>query len=84
MTFEIGPIGLPGTKGEKGSPGLFGVRAEKGNKGLPGFQGLKGFSVVLSLHKKWSFSLKISSVNVTKSAETADLATFTEEILNGE
>ena len=33
--------------------------------------------------KKWSFPLRISSVNVTKSAETADLVTFTEEILNG-
>ena len=29
------------------------------------------------------FPLKISSVNVTKSAGTADLVTFTEEILNG-
>ena len=43
-----------------------------------------------ALHKKWSFPLRISSVRVTKSAEnwpnphkTADLATFTEEILNG-
>ena len=33
-----------------------------------------------SLHKKWSFPLRISSVNVTKSAV---LCTFTEEILNG-
>ena len=33
----------------------------------------------LPLHKKWSFPLRISSVNV----ETADLVTFTEEILNG-
>ena len=32
-------------------------------------------------HKKWSFPLRISSVNVTKSA--ADLVTFTEETLNG-
>ena len=31
----------------------------------------------LSLHKKWSFPLRISSV----AAETADLVTFTEEIL---
>ena len=31
--------------------------------------------------KKWSFSLSISSVNVTKSAGA--LVTFTEEILNG-
>ena len=29
-----------------------------------------------TLHKKWSFPLRISSVN-------ADLVTFTEEILNG-
>ena len=32
-----------------------------------------------SPHRKWRFSLRISSVNVT----TADLVTFTEEILNG-
>ena len=31
-----------------------------------------------TLHKKWSFPLRISSVNVTKSA-----VTFTEEIFNG-
>ena len=38
----------------------------------------------LTLHKKWSFPLRISSVNVTKSAQkTADLVTFTGEILNG-
>ena len=37
---------------------------------------------ILSLHKKWSFSLSISSVNVTKS-ETADLVTFTKAIFNG-
>ena len=35
------------------------------------------------LHKNWSFPLRISSVNVTKSAVPADLVTFTEEILNG-
>ena len=33
--------------------------------------------------KKWSVPLMISSVNVTKSAVSADLVTFTEEILNG-
>ena len=33
------------------------------------------------LHKKWSFPLSISSVNVTKSAVSA-VVTFTEEILN--
>ena len=36
-----------------------------------------------SLHKKWNFPLRISSVNATKLAETADLVTFTEEIGNG-
>ena len=36
-----------------------------------------------SLHKKWGFPFRISSVNVTKSVRTADLVTFTEEILNG-
>ena len=42
------------------------------------------------LHKKWSFQLRISSVNVTKSVvscrfgyKIADLVTFTEEIFNG-
>ena len=35
------------------------------------------------LHKKWSFQLRIPLVNVTKSAGTAELVTFTEEILNG-
>ena len=37
---------------------------------------------LLALHRKFSFPLRISSVNVTKST-TADLATFTEEIPNG-
>ena len=35
----------------------------------------------LTIHKKWSVPLRISSVSVTK--ETADLATFTEKIPNG-
>ena len=35
----------------------------------------------LTLHKKWSFRLKISSVNVT--INPADSVTFTEEIFNG-
>ena len=35
------------------------------------------------LHKKWSFSLRISSVNVTNPQETVNLVTFTEEIFNG-
>ena len=33
--------------------------------------------------QKMMFSIKDSSVNVNKSEETADLVTFTEEILNG-
>ena len=39
----------------------------------------RSFSFQYSLLKKLSFPLRISSVNVT----TADLATYTEEILNG-
>ena len=35
------------------------------------------------LHKKWSFPLKISSVNVTKSAGNCGLVTVAEEIFNG-
>ena len=35
------------------------------------------------MHKNLSFSLRISSVNVTKFAGNCDLVTFTEEILNG-
>ena len=34
-----------------------------------------------TLHKKLSFPLKISSINVINSQETADLVTFTVEIL---
>ena len=40
-----------------------------------------GINTEATLHKKWSFPLRISSVNVTKSA--GNLVTFTEEILNG-
>ena len=37
-----------------------------------------------ALHKKQSFPLRISLVNVTKSAKkTVELVTFNEEILNG-
>ena len=36
-----------------------------------------------TLHKKWSFPLRISSINLTKSAGNCDLVTFTEEILHG-
>ena len=35
------------------------------------------------LHKKWKFPLRISSVNMTKSLETSDLVTLTEEIFIG-
>ena len=40
--------------------------------------------LVMSLHKKWSVPLRISSLNMTKSNPqcSADLVTFTEEILN--
>ena len=37
----------------------------------------------VTLHKNWSFALTISSVNVSKSAVSLDLVTFTKEILNG-
>ena len=36
-----------------------------------------------TLHKKWSFPLRASSVNVTNSAVYCDLVTITEEIRNG-
>ena len=38
-------------------------------------------SAEVPLHKKWSFPLRISSVNVAKST-VADLVVFTEEIFN--
>ena len=39
-------------------------------------------NLTVTLHKKWSFPLRISSVNATKSAAQfpTDLVTFTEEI----
>ena len=42
-------------------------------------------STILLSHytKKWTFPLRISSVNVTKSAGNYDLVIFTKEILNG-
>ena len=39
-------------------------------------------AIEITLHKKWSFSLRISSVNVIKSAVYCELVTFTEEIIN--
>ena len=41
------------------------------------------FLAKVPVHKKGSFPLRISLINVTKSTKTADLVTFTEEILNG-
>ena len=38
---------------------------------------------VVSLHKEWNFPLRISSINVTKSAVSSGLVMFTEEIHNG-
>ena len=37
---------------------------------------------VTPLHKKWSFPLRVSSVNVTKSAGNCGSVRFTEEIFN--
>ena len=39
--------------------------------------------VVTDTAQKWSFPLRISSVNVPNPQEPADFVTFTEEILNG-
>ena len=46
-------------------------------------QSLRRFLNALPLHKKWSFPLRISSVNVTKSARNWGFGHITEEILNG-
>ena len=49
-------------------------------------QGLGEISIICAVSlttQKWSFLLRISSVNVTKSAGNCDLVTFTEDILNG-
>ena len=43
---------------------------------------LWAISISITLYKKWGFPLRISSVNVTKSAVSCDLVTFTEKILN--
>ena len=42
-----------------------------------------GAWMVVTLHKKWSFPLRICLLNVTNLQKTANLVTFTEEILNG-
>ena len=41
-----------------------------------------GYMSELSLHKKWSLPLKISSVNVAEAAVVLELVIFTEAILN--
>ena len=38
---------------------------------------------LFTLHKKWSFPLRIPSIKMAKPAFPADLVTYTEEILNG-
>ena len=43
----------------------------------------KNRAFLSTLHKKWSFQLQISSVNVAKSAGNCGLVIFTEEICNG-
>ena len=37
----------------------------------------------MTLHKQWSFPLRISSVNADESAVPVDFVTFTEGIVNG-
>ena len=44
---------------------------------------LRYYSGHLSLYKKMKFSMKVSSVNVTKSAGNCGFVTFTKKILNG-
>ena len=54
-------------------------------KYLIGYQNVKieKWNLNVTLHKQWSFLLKISSVIWPNSLETADLVTFTEKILSG-
>ena len=40
------------------------------------------FYTLITMHKKWRFPLRTSSVNMSKYEVSADLVTFTEEILN--
>ena len=44
---------------------------------------IEKWNLKVTLHKQWSFLLKISSVIWPNSQETADLVTFTEKILSG-
>ena len=44
---------------------------------------IEKWNLKVTLHKQWSFLLKISSVIWPNSWETADLVTFTEKILSG-
>ena len=51
---------------------------------LPGTKCKHGYyNKIVALHKKWSFPLKISSVNVTQSAGNCGFGHIIEEILNG-
>ena len=44
---------------------------------------IEKWNLKVTLHKQWSFLLKISSVIWPNSLETANLVTFTEKILSG-
>ena len=44
---------------------------------------IEKWNLKVTLHKQWSFLLKISSVIWPNSQETVDLVTFTEKILSG-
>ena len=52
-------------------------------KYLIDYQNVKIEKWNLTLHKQWSFLLKISSVIWPNSQETVDLVTFTEKVLGG-
>ena len=54
-------------------------------KYLIGYQNVKTekWNLNVTLHKQWSFLLKISSVIWPNSQETVDLVTFTEKVLGG-
>ena len=44
---------------------------------------IEKWNLKVTLHKQWSFLLKISSVIWPNSQETVELVTFTEKILSG-
>ena len=58
------------------------TEGESKDKSIIVFHSLFFTSLHISLNKKWSFPLRISSVNVTKSAVSCRF-TFTEDIFNG-